>query len=104
MSGRAFILLKVGCSGPKSTKQVEIRPVDLPTILRITGRNRGNLPQKEGKVARQDDARKDFPDMANSPQSPVLLSKSQFQRENWRSIAPRNAAKAHTSITLAQYT
>jgi hypothetical protein len=44
MSGRAFILLKAGCAGPKSMKQVEILLVDLPTILRIAGRNRGNFP------------------------------------------------------------
>jgi len=66
MGGRAFILLKVGCIGPKSTKQVEIRLVDLATILRIVGRNRGSLPQKRSRIARHDDIRKDFRDMANS--------------------------------------
>jgi hypothetical protein len=66
MGGRAFILLKVGCIGPKSMKQVEIRLVDLPTILRIAGRNRGSLLQKWSRVARRDDVRKDFRDMANS--------------------------------------
>jgi hypothetical protein len=66
MSGRAFILLKAGCIGPKSTKQVEIRLVDLSTILRIASRDRGNLPQKLCRMPRQECARKDFRDMANS--------------------------------------
>jgi DNA transposition AAA+ family ATPase len=66
MSGRAFILLKVGCTGPKSMKQVEIRLVDLPTILSIASRNRGSLVRKWSRIARHEDARKDFQDMANS--------------------------------------
>jgi hypothetical protein len=66
MSGRAFILLKIGCAGPKSMKQVEILLVDLPTILRFAGRNRGNLPSEWSRIPCRDDARKDFRDMANS--------------------------------------
>jgi hypothetical protein len=78
MSGRAFILLKVGCTGPKSTKQVEIRLVDLLTILRIAGRNRGNLPQKESKNRAMTVYAKISEAWLIPPQSPVLLSKSQF--------------------------
>ena len=66
MSGRAFILLKIGCAVPQSMKQVEILLVDLPTILRFAGRNRGNLPSEWSRIPCRDDARKDFRDMANS--------------------------------------
>jgi hypothetical protein len=35
MGGGAFILLKVGSTGPESTKQVEIRLANLQKILHI---------------------------------------------------------------------
>jgi hypothetical protein len=46
MVGRAFILLKAGCTGPKSTEQAEIRLAILPTILWIGRIGDGKFPRK----------------------------------------------------------
>jgi hypothetical protein len=48
MSGGAFILLKVGCLGPESTKQAEIRLANLLKILRNFGSKAKTLA-KEGE-------------------------------------------------------
>jgi hypothetical protein len=51
MGGRAFIWLKSGCTGPKSTKQVERGVAELPTILRIGWSEEGKIPVKSDKDA-----------------------------------------------------
>jgi hypothetical protein len=49
MSGGAFILLKVGCLGPESTKQAEIRLANLLKILRNFG-SEAKTPRQGGKI------------------------------------------------------
>jgi hypothetical protein len=49
MGGGTFIWLKGGCSGPKSTKQVERGVAELPTILRIGRAEKGKFPVKSDK-------------------------------------------------------
>jgi hypothetical protein len=84
MGGRAFILLKVGRGGPKSSKQTEIRLAYLLKILRISRFGTKPTSSESGTIARGPAT---IPlDMDNSRESPVLLSGSQFRHVNERNV------------------
>jgi hypothetical protein len=84
MGGRAFILLKVGPSGPKSAKQAEIRLAYLLKILRISCFG-AKAPRRDRR--RIATAPAPIPlDMDNLPESLALLSRSQFRHVNERNV------------------
>jgi hypothetical protein len=79
MGGRAFIWLKGGCTGPKSTKQVEVGVADLPTILRIAGSGARKTASQAVAGTRMGCADGDFRGVwLIPPPALALLSRSQF--------------------------